>query len=138
MREKSLHFLEIDVAMVAHNGTRFDYLNDQTEKLVMSEFTNVTIVKQANVYFDGKVSSRTIKFQDGTTKTLGFMLPGEYTFNTAAPETMEILAGEMTVQLPGSDDWQPIVGGESFDVPGNAAFSLRVTAPTDYCCSFNA
>jgi len=28
----------------------------------MSEFENVTIVKKANVYFGGNVSSRTIKF----------------------------------------------------------------------------
>lgn len=102
----------------------------------MSEFNNVTIVKQANVYFDGKVNSRTIRFSDGSTKTLGFMQPGEYTFNTADPELMEILAGEMTVLLPGSDVWLPVKGGESFNVPGNAAFSLKVTLASDYCCSF--
>ena len=32
----------------------------------MSEFNNVTVVKAANVYFDGKVSSRTVKFADGS------------------------------------------------------------------------
>jgi uncharacterized protein YaiE (UPF0345 family) len=47
------------------------------EKEQMSEFNNVTIIKQANVYFDGKVTSRTIKFSDGTTKSLGVMLRGE-------------------------------------------------------------
>ncbi len=49
----------------------------------MTEFDNVTVVKKANVYFDGKVTSRTVKFADGSLKTLGFMLPGEYQFNTA-------------------------------------------------------
>ena len=102
---------------------------------IMSEFQNVNIVKQANVYFDGKVNSRTIIFADGTKKTLGFMQPGEYTFNTADPELMEILAGELEVQLPGSD-WQIIKGGESFNVPGNAAFTMKVKIPSDYCCSF--
>jgi uncharacterized protein YaiE (UPF0345 family) len=73
----------------------------------MSEqFENVTIVKKANIYFDGKVTSRNVFFPDGTRKTLGFMLPGEYEFGTAAPELMEILAGEMEVLLPGSDQWQ--------------------------------
>jgi uncharacterized protein YaiE (UPF0345 family) len=66
----------------------------------MTEFSNVTVIKKANVYFDGKVTSRTVKFADGSTKTLGFMLPGEYTFNTAEPELMEILAGELEVLLP--------------------------------------
>ncbi|MCJ7541088.1 MAG: pyrimidine/purine nucleoside phosphorylase, partial [Desulfobacterales bacterium] len=48
----------------------------------MSEYTNVTIVKEANIYFDGKVTSRSILFSDGSKKTLGVMLPGEYEFNT--------------------------------------------------------
>lgn len=104
----------------------------------MSEFNNVTIVKKANVYFDGKVSSRTIKFADGSSKTLGFMLPGDYTFNTDAAENMEILAGKLTVQLPGSDEWIAIQGGQDFDVPANTSFRLKITDATDYCCSFLA
>lgn len=102
----------------------------------MSEFNNVTIVKQANVYFDGKVNSRTIRFADGSSKTLGFMQPGEYTFNTADPELMEILAGELEVLLPGNDAWQTVTGGESFNVPGNAKFTMKVSVASDYCCSF--
>ncbi|HBB69632.1 MAG TPA: hypothetical protein DCZ89_07440, partial [Geobacter sulfurreducens] len=39
----------------------------------MSEFTNVTIIREANVYFDGGVVSRTVVFPDGTKKTLGIM-----------------------------------------------------------------
>ena len=103
----------------------------------MSEFQNVSVVKKANVYFGGNVSSRTIKFADGTTKTLGFMLAGEYTFNTAAPELMEITAGALEVLLPDCD-WQKVTGGESFNVPANAAFTMKVTEPTDYICSFLA
>lgn len=101
----------------------------------MSEFNNVTIVKQANVYFDGKVNSRTIIFADGSKKTLGFMQPGEYTFNTGAPELMEILGGELEVLLPGAD-WQTVKGGESFNVPGDSAFTMKVKTASDYCCSF--
>ena len=102
----------------------------------MPEFSNVTIVKKANVYFGGNVSSRTIKFADGTVKTLGFMLPGEYTFNTADKENMEILDGELEVLLPESGQWQKIQGGEAFDVPANAQFTVKIIQPTDYCCSF--
>lgn len=102
----------------------------------MSEFNNVTIVKQANVYFDGKVNSRTLRFADGSTKTLGFMQPGEYTFNTADPELMEILAGELEVLLPGNNDWQTVKGGESFNVPANSQFTMKVKTASDYCCSF--
>lgn len=102
----------------------------------MSTFDNVSIVKKANVYFDGNVSSRTIVFADGSKKTLGFMLPGEYTFNTGDAEVMEILAGELEVLLPGTENWQTITGGQAFDVPANSAFTMKVKAPSDYCCSF--
>ena len=102
----------------------------------MSEFTNVTVVKKANVYFDGKVTSRTVVFADGSKKTLGIMLPGDYTFNTDAAERMEILAGTLDVLLPGEKDWRAVKGGESFDVAAKASFSLKVHALTDYCCSF--
>jgi purine/pyrimidine-nucleoside phosphorylase len=101
----------------------------------MSEFSNVTVVKKANVYFNGNVSSRTIVFADGTKKTLGFMLPGEYTFNTAAAEIMDILDGDLEFLLPDSE-WQSIKGEGSFNVPANAQFTVKVNAPTDYCCSF--
>ena len=102
----------------------------------MSTFNNVTVTKKANVYFNGNVSSRTIEFADGSKKTLGFMLPGEYTFNTADKELMEITAGELEVLLPGSDTWQAVKGGESFDVPPNAQFTVKIVTPTDYICSF--
>ncbi len=102
----------------------------------MAEFKNVTVIKQANVYFDGRVNSRTLKFADGTVKTLGFMQPGEYRFNTGDKETMEILAGRLEVQLPNSDSWLPIQGGQHFDVPASSAFTMKVLEPTDYCCSF--
>lgn len=102
----------------------------------MSMFENVSIIKQANVYFDGNVNSRTIVFADGSKKTLGFMLPGEYTFNTGAAEVMEILAGELEVLLPGTEKWHTIKGGEAFDVPANSSFTMKVKTPSDYCCSF--
>ena len=102
----------------------------------MSEFNNVTIVKEANVYYDGKVTSRTVIFPDGSKKTLGIMMPGEYSFNTGSAEVMEILAGDLTVLLPGSSEWVAFKGGEAFDVPENASFNLKVTTITDYCCSY--
>lgn len=102
----------------------------------MDRFENVTVVKKANVYFDGKVTSRTIIFPSGEKKTLGVMMPGEYEFNTAEKETMDILAGDLQVQLPGSEEWVQINGGQSFDVPANASFKLKIKELTDYCCSF--
>jgi uncharacterized protein YaiE (UPF0345 family) len=103
----------------------------------MSEtFENVTIVKKANVYFDGKVTSRTVMFVDGTRKTLGVMMPGEYEFGTEAAEVMEMLSGEMDVLLPDRKDWQTFATGESFAVPADSSFRLRLKGMVDYCCSY--
>lgn len=102
----------------------------------MSEFKDVTIVKKANIYFNGKVTSRTILFKDGSKKTLGVMLPGEYEFSTGDKEIMEILSGELDLLLPGQNTWQLVRGGESFEVPANAKFTMNVKAISDYCCSF--
>ncbi len=102
----------------------------------MSEFTNVTVVKKANVYFGGKVTSRTVVFPDGSRKTLGIMLPGDYTFNTDSKEIMEILSGDVEVDLPGAGGWKTIRGGQSFEVPAKACFGLKVKVVTDYCCSY--
>lgn len=100
------------------------------------QFENVTIIKKANVYFDGRVTSRTVLFADGTRKTLGFMIPGEYVFNTASREIMEILNGKMEILLPDQKNWQVIETGQSFEVPANSSFKLIVKEPVDYCCSY--
>ena len=102
----------------------------------MSEFKNVTAVKKANVYFDGKVTSRTVIFEDGERKTLGIMLPGDYEFGTGDKEIMEILGGSMDVKLPDSDKFVTYKEGESFEVPANSKFSLVVKEVADYCCSY--
>ena len=102
----------------------------------MSEYNNVTVVREANVYFDGKVTSRTVIFQDGKKKTLGFMQAGAYSFDTGAAEIMEMIDGEMEVKLPGSEDWKTFKAGESFEVPANSKFDLVVKEYADYCCAY--
>lgn len=102
----------------------------------MSTFENATITKEVNAYFDGRVTSRSVLLPDGSTKTLGVMLPGEYEFGTDVAEDMEIMSGELDVKLPGSTDWQSIKGGDTFHVPASSKFQLKVRTLTDYCCSY--
>ncbi len=102
----------------------------------MSEFNNVTVVKEANVYFDGKVTSRKIVFSDGTHKTLGIMFPGKYEFGTDDKEIMEIMSGELDVLVSEDEGWKTVKGGEQFEVPAKSKFSLEVKSLTDYCCSY--
>ncbi len=102
----------------------------------MTQFENVTVVKEMNSYFDGNVTSRTILFPDGLKKSLGVMLPGEYEFGTAEKELMEIMSGDLDVMLPDATDWQTFTGGQSFEVPPESKFQLKVQTITDYCCSY--
>ena len=102
----------------------------------MPEFKNVTIIKKANIYFDGKVTSRSVIFPDGSRKTLVIMLPGEYEFNTDDKEIMEIISGDLEVSLPEEKGWKAMKDGEFFEVPAQSKFGLRVKRITDYCCSY--
>jgi len=102
----------------------------------MENFENVTVKKEANVYFDGKVTSRQITLTNGEVKTLGIMLAGEYEFGTDAPELMEVTAGAAEVRLDGETEFKKYSVGESFNVPGNSKFFLKVDTIFDYVCSF--
>ncbi|HIJ96722.1 MAG TPA: pyrimidine/purine nucleoside phosphorylase [Desulfuromonadales bacterium] len=102
----------------------------------MSEFTNVTVVKKANIFFGGQVTSRSVLFPDGSKKTLGVMQEGEYEFSTDVNEVLEIMSGELEWQLQGERSWKKVRAGESFTVPAHNSFLLKVSAVTDYCCSF--
>jgi uncharacterized protein YaiE (UPF0345 family) len=101
----------------------------------MSTIDNATILKAANIYYDGKVTSRTINLSDGTTQSLGIMMPGEYTFNTNEAEIMEMLSGDLEIKLPGQE-WKTLSTPETFNVPANSSFDLKIRTVTDYCCSY--
>jgi uncharacterized protein YaiE (UPF0345 family) len=102
----------------------------------MSQFDNVSVVKQANVYFDGKCVSHTVLFPDGGRKTIGVIFPGTLTFRTAAPEVMELLAGRCRVRLAGESDWTTYAAGQSFSVPADSAFDIETLETLDYVCHF--
>ena len=102
----------------------------------MSTFDNVSIVKQANIYFDGKCISHTIQFADGTKKTVGVILPSALVFNTGSPEVMETVSGSCRVRLKGESDWSSYAAGQSFEVPGNSSFEIACDEPYHYVCHF--
>jgi uncharacterized protein YaiE (UPF0345 family) len=99
-------------------------------------FENVSVEIEGNSYFDGAVTSRSINFADGSRKTLGYMQVGDYEFGTAEAELMEITAGELEYKLADSSEWIAAKGGESFNVPANSKFLVKVKEITDYCCSY--
>lgn len=103
----------------------------------MSQFDNVAVVKKANVYFDGKCVSHTVQFADGTKKSVGVILPATLTFNTGAPEIMETVSGACQVKMAGETEWKSYGAGESYNVPGNSSFEIKVEGePYHYVCHF--
>ena len=102
----------------------------------MSQFDNVSVVKKANVYFDGKCVSHTVILADGARKTVGVILPSTLTFNTGAPEVMEGVGGSCRVRLKGENEWTTWADGQSFQVPGNSSFEIACDEPYHYVCHF--
>jgi hypothetical protein len=102
----------------------------------MAQFDNVSVKKKANIYFDGKCVSHTVMLPNGTRSTIGVIFPSSLTFNTAAPELMEINAGSCKVRLNGEEAWKTYSAGEKFTVPGNSSFDIEVTETLDYVCHF--
>lgn len=97
---------------------------------------DVSVATRANVYFDGKCVSHGITFPDGTRKSVGVVLPAQLTFSTAAPETMECVAGACEYRLAGSEQWVHSGPGERFSVPGDSKFEIRVAEAYHYICHF--
>ena len=100
------------------------------------EYKNATLKHKANVYHDGKVTSRSIITADGEMKSLGIMLPGIYRFSTQAPEVMEMTQGSCRVKLANTQEWTAYQAGQSFNVPANSHFDIEVDELLDYICHF--
>jgi purine/pyrimidine-nucleoside phosphorylase len=94
------------------------------------------VTTQANVYFDGKCVSHTVTLADGSRKSVGVVLPAQLTFNTGAPERMECVAGGCDYRIAGSEEWRTSGPGDTFSVPANSSFDIRVTDAYHYICHF--
>ena len=102
----------------------------------MSDTIAASIRTRANVYFDGKCVSHSIDLPDGTKKSVGVILPSTLTFNTGAPEVMELIEGHCRVRLAGGASWAEYGAGQRFDVPGKTSFDIEVTQTLHYVCHF--
>ena len=90
---------------------------------------------KVNEYFDGKVKSIGFEDREGPV-TSGVMESGEYTFSTSSKERMIVVTDALTVQRPGDADGVTFAAGQSFDVPANASFEVRVEQSTAYVCRY--
>ena len=102
----------------------------------MDNFKNVDVAKLANIYFEGKVVSRNIYLKDGSKKTLGIMLVGEYEFNTVTRELIEIISGKVKIKLEDDNEWKLFTSGMEISIPKNSSFKLEVLELVNYTCSY--
>ena len=101
-----------------------------------TQFDHVSVVKKANVYFDGKCVSHNVIFADGTKKSVGVILPSTLTSNTGAPEIMEIVAGKCRVRLKDQALWRNYEAGQRFEIGANSSFDIEAVETTHYVCHF--
>ncbi|MYM76086.1 DUF1255 family protein [Duganella sp. FT134W] len=101
-----------------------------------AQIDQVSVVKKSNIYFDGKCVSHTVILADGSKKTVGVIFPSSLTFNTGAPEIMEIVGGVCKVRLNRASDWQTYGAGQQFKVAGNSKFDIETVETLDYVCHF--
>lgn len=87
--------------------------------MVKEKMEGVTVETKANVYFDGKVTSRTGYYQDGGRFTLGILTKGSYTFDVGDREVVQMISGQVEVRLPGENQWRPVPAPESFEIPAD-------------------
>ncbi|RKR81520.1 hypothetical protein BDD43_1667 [Mucilaginibacter gracilis] len=87
-----------------------------------------------NSYFDGTVQSLALATDKGKA-TVGVMKPGKYTFGTAAPEEMIVVAGELNVKLPG-EDWAVYYAHQPFSIAANQSFDVSCDNDVAYICYY--
>ena len=90
---------------------------------------------KVNEYFEGKVKS--IAFQTPECPaTAGVMVPGEYEFGTSSVEYVTVVSGVMTVKLPGEKEFRDYKPFDTFIVPKDSKFQLKIAADAAYVCLY--
>jgi hypothetical protein len=88
-----------------------------------------------NSYFEGKVQS--VGFERlGRRMTVGVIVPGEYHFNTDAPERMTVTSGELLARTSSDGAWHRYPVGTAFEIAGKSGFDVKAEAPAAYLCEF--
>jgi purine/pyrimidine-nucleoside phosphorylase len=88
-----------------------------------------------NDYYDGNVKSIAFKTPD-CPATIGVLAPGEYEFGTSMAEHITVISGKMSVLLPGELQWKEFKQNDTFVVPKEKKFFLKIAADTAYLCLY--
>jgi hypothetical protein len=90
---------------------------------------------KVNEYFDGNVKSIAFSTPE-CPATLGVMAAGEYEFGTSTVEYVTVVSGVMTVKLPGENAFKDYKPFDTFIVPKDAKFQLKIAADAAYICLY--
>lgn len=90
---------------------------------------------KVNEYYEGKVKSIAFASPAGPA-TVGVMAPGAYEFATQTLEIMQVVSGGLTVKLPGQQEWKTFAPGQTFSVPADQKFQLKVNEESAYLCLY--
>jgi hypothetical protein len=90
---------------------------------------------KVNEYFEGNVKSMGLENEEGRA-TVGVMEAGEYEFGTSTVEYVTVVSGSMTVLLPGETKWKTYKPFQTFMVPKDAKFNLRLEEASAYKCIY--
>jgi len=93
------------------------------------------IMFSVNEYFEGQVKSISFTTKEGPA-TIGVMAPGEYEFGTKNKEIMTIITGQVEVLLPGEEKWKIYGPQQTFSVPAQSSFKIRVKEDSSYLCFY--
>lgn len=104
--------------------------------MVEKKLANVTVESKANVYFDGKVSSRTCYREDGSRFTLGVITAGSYTFGVGDREVVQLISGAVEVFRPGDTEWKAFAAPETFEIIANCDYQIRTYGVAEYLCDY--
>ncbi|WP_371380449.1 pyrimidine/purine nucleoside phosphorylase [Sporomusa aerivorans] len=104
--------------------------------MIEKTLKNLSVDSKANVYFDGRVSSRSCYKEDGTRFTLGVITPGTYTFSVGDREIVRLIAGTAEILLPTEKEWRRVSAPDSFEVIANSNYNIRCYEVVEYLCDY--
>lgn len=97
---------------------------------------NVHVLTKANIYWDGKVTSRTGYRDDGSQFTLGIITAGSYAFDVGGREVVRLMAGTAEILLPGEAAWRLAAAPDFFEVMANSTYQIRTDGIVEYLCDY--
>ncbi|MEL7635292.1 MULTISPECIES: pyrimidine/purine nucleoside phosphorylase [Sporomusa] len=104
--------------------------------MIEKTLNNLSIASRANVYFDGRVSSRSCYKENGTRFSLGVIIPGTYTFSVEDREIVQLIAGAAEILLPTEKEWKKVNAPDSFEVIANSNYTIRCYEVVEYLCNY--